>query len=288
MSTLGLLVVVLIFSSITLFVISLSYLFKKEKKINKFTPYWDEQEEEHIEYEKKKRKLSPLLILLVMFGGITGFGIVFIVTGVFKIALIGFAVGFLIPSIWGKYHANKRMNLILLQLEQAAEVMASVLRSGSGIVEALDKASLSVSNPLRNELITTANEIKLGISSAVAIKNLYERINVDELGLFSMGMNLSEQGVAVNLSGLLEQIRDSIRYKLYSKRQMRVITASNRLACWIVSALPYATLFIIRLMMPDLIAPLFNTTIGIVIFTICSVLIVIGIIWLMKIANMDF
>lgn len=287
MSALGLLTLVFIFGSTVLFVVSLSNLLKKEKDISRFTPYW-EDEEEHIEYTtNKKRKTNPLIVLLIIIGSITGFSIVYIITGVFNISLLGLAVGFIIPKLWAKSHAKKQLQLTYIQLEQAAEVMASVLRSGSGIVDALVRAADEVGNPLRDELILTANEIKLGISNSVAFSNLAERVDIDELSILSMAINLQEEGMAVNLSSLLNKMQENIRYKLAYQRQIKAITSGNRLAGWIVSALPFATLFIMRMIMPDIIAPLFTTTLGLVIFSGCSIVIVIGIIWLMKIADVS-
>lgn len=285
MSTLGLLVLVLVFGSVVLVVTSLSTLLKRETNISKFAPDW---EEEHYKtYERKKRRINPLILILVIIGSITGFGIMFLVTGMFTYSLIGLLIGFLVPSFWGKRHTKKQRQLMLIQLEQTAEIMSSVLRSGSGLVDALERAANEIANPLKSELLTTANEIKLGTSNSIAFQNLASRVDIDQLDILSMAINLQEQGMAVNLSTLLEQIQDNIRYRLSYQRQVRVMTAEYRLAGWIVSALPFVTLFIMRLVMPDIVAPLFNTTLGLVLFTFNTVVIVIGVVWLMKIANVE-
>lgn len=285
MSTMGLLVLVLIFGSVVLIVTSLTSLLKKKTNINKFVPDW---EEEHYKvYERKKKKFNPILFILVIIGSFTGFGIIFLVTGKIRYSLVGLLIGFIIPNIWVKRHETKQQHLTLLQLEQTAEIMSSVLRSGSGLVDALVRAANEIGNPMRDELLVTANEIKLGVSNAMAFQNLANRVGVDQLDILSMAINLQEEGMAVNLSALLEQIQDNIRYKLSYQRQVKVMTAENRLAGWIVSALPFGTLAIMRLIMPDIVAPLFNTTIGLIIFTFNTVVIVIGVIWLMKIANVE-
>ena len=286
MSTMGLLVLVLVFGSTVLLIVSLRSMFKREKNISKFSVNW--KEEEHYKtYERKKRKTNPIMLMFVIIGGFIGFGIMFLVTGKQKFSLIGLLIGFLVPNIWRKRHEKKQQHLILLQLEQTAEIMSSVLRSGSGLVDALERSANEIANPLREELLITANEIKLGVSNAMAFQNLANRVEVDQLDILSMAINLQEEGVAVNLSALLEQIQDNIRYKLAHQRQVKVMTAENRLAGWIVSVLPFGTLAIMRLIMPDIVAPLFTTTIGLIIFTFNTVVIVIGVIWLMKIANVE-
>ena len=288
MSSMIFLIMVLVFGCVTLLVVSLKTLFKRKVNINRFAPNWEEEKEHYEVYENKKRKkISPVLIFFIIVSSSIGFGVIYLVTGLLKFSLLGMLVGFLIPSIWTNYYHKRNRKLIYIQLEQTAEIMASVLRSGSGIVDALTRAANEIQNPLREELLTTANEVKLGISTAIAFQNLAIRLNVDEMKILSMGINLQQGGMAVNLGALLNQIQENIRYKLAFQREVNVITAENKLAGWIVSVLPFVTLAIMRAIMPDIVAPLFTTTIGLIIFGFNVVVIVVGIVWLMKIASIQ-
>lgn len=281
----SLLIGALVFGAVTLLVMSLRMMTKREKDINRFSAYWEgEFKEENVKI-KKKKSFKPLYVLLSIGGSITGYLLIYFVTGISTVSLLGLLLGFIIPKILGDSYEKKQIQLLTMQLEQASEVMASVLRSGSGVVEALVRAASELNNPLRDELLATANEIKLGVSNAVAFQNLADRVPFDELRILSMAMNLQQEGMAVNISSLLTQIQESIRYKIAFQREVNVITAENKMAGWIVSALPFVTLAIIRLIMPDIIAPLFGTTIGLIIFGISIVIIVVGIFWMMKIAE---
>lgn len=291
MSALSLLVSILSFSSVVLLVMAIPNLTKKKTNISKFSAEWDgegiEQLDKVKEVKNKYKRNTPVVMFMTILGSFTGFVVLFIVTGLVSASLLGLAVGFIVPKlIANNYHKNQR-KLTTMQLEQAAEVMSSVLRSGSGIVDALTRAAKEIGNPLSDELVSTANEIRLGVPSSVAFENLSRRVGYDELRILSMAINLQQEGMAVNLSLLLSQIQENIRYKIAFQRDVNVITAENRMAGWIVAVLPFATLAITRLMMPDIIAPLFNTTIGLAVFGISVVVIGIGVFWMLKIAEIE-
>lgn len=283
-----LLVSILSFSFVVTLILAINSLIKKEKNIDKFSANFQSggmEEETKSKINTNKRGDSTLIIIFSLLGSVGGFVVLFIVTGLFTASLIGLLLGFLIPKIMGDSYIKKQNALLMMQLEQSAEIMASVLRSGSGIVEALTRAAKEVKNPLRDELVATANEIRMGIPNSVAFENFANRLSNDELRLLSMAISMQQEGLAVNLGTLLNQIQESIRYKVAFQRDVNVITAENRMAGFIVSVLPFATLAITRLMMPDIIAPLFNTGIGLFIFGTCVFVIVIGVFWMLKIAR---
>lgn len=279
----------LVFGCIVLLLISFKMLMKREKQIDKFSAHWDgDNLEDDIIKVKKRKSLKPINIILPIAGSITGFLLIYFVTGVLYVSFLGLLLGFIVPKILADSYIKKQHRLMSMQLEQSAEIMASVLRSGSGIVDSLVRASTEVKNPLRQELLYTANEIRLGVSNSEAFQNLANRVPFDELKILSMGINLQQAGMAVNVSKMLNEIQESIRYKIAFQREVSVITAENKMAGWIVSALPFVTLAVTRMIMPDLIAPLFNTTIGLIIFTIALALIVIGVFWMMKVSEVEF
>lgn len=284
-----LLIGTLIFGSVTLIIIALSMILKKGTDISKFSANWegDSSSTNAPKKIKKRSKFKPTVLLLSIAGSVTGYIILMLVTGIPTASIFGLFLGFVVPKILSDSYEKKQRHLTTLQLEKSSEIMASVLRSGSGIVEALVRASSEIPNPLRSELVATANEIKLGVSNAVAFENLAQRVQYDELNILSMAINLQQDGMAVNLALLLSQIQESIRHKIAFQRDVDVMTAENKMAAWVVSALPFATLAIFRLIMPDMVAPLFNNIIGLSIFGTCLILIIIGLFWLMKIAQID-
>lgn len=284
----GLLIAVLAFSAVTLFTMSMGNILKKEINIDKFKPnYIDSDKERNIKKTRKSNKINLKIIVLMFITSVTSFLVVYMVTGVFNLSLLGLLVGLVVPKLLSDSYSKKQKTLLTMQLEQTCEIMASVLRSGSGIVDALTRSAIEVGNPLRDELVLTANEIKLGLSNSEAFQNFADRVNFGELKILSMAINLQQDGMAVNLGALFNQMQDSLRYKVAFQREVKVITAENKMSCWVVSVLPFVTLALMRVMMPEIINPLFTTPIGISIFVLSVGIIGIGIIWLMKIANVE-
>ena len=195
-------------------------------------------------------------------------------------------LGFVVPYIWLKWHEASQEKIIASQLEQAVEIMSSVIRSGGGIVSALRRSAQVVGAPLNSELTKVASEIELGVSTANAFKNLAERVPMQETKMMAMVMEIQQSGMAVNLASVFDQIQINIRNKQALQEEVRAITVENKMAGWIVAAVPFVTISLIRWSSPDFIAPLFTTTAGLFVFLLSTGLIIGGVFWIMKMAEM--
>ena len=206
--------------------------------------------------------------MLILVGVITIGTAAYAVIGIVWISFCASLLGFVVPYIWLKWHEASQEKIIASQLEQAVEIMSSVIRSGGGIVSALRRSAQVVGAPLNSELTKVASEIELGVSTANAFKNLAERVPMQETKMMAMVMEIQQSGMAVNLASVFDQIQINIRNKQALQEEVRAITVENKMAGWIVAAVPFVTISLIRWSSPDFIAPLFTTTAGLFVFII--------------------
>jgi tight adherence protein B len=68
---------------------------------------------------------------------------------------------------------------------------------------------------------------------------------------------------------------------------MQVLTAQNRFARWILTALPVGLMIMIVVTTPSYISPLFHTTIGIISLVAWVIMLVAGSLWIKKITTME-
>ncbi|MBO8160670.1 MAG: type II secretion system F family protein [Thermosipho sp. (in: Bacteria)] len=264
-------------------------LTKREVNLSRFSVgYQQDTTEEELEKKQKARELPASRVLLLVFSGGATVGLAtYTVVGVVWLSALASLLGLLAPWLWLRWHRAGQKKLIITQLEQAAEIIAAVLRSGGGLPAALEKASQEVGNPLKKELAQATAEIRLGVPSAVAFKNLTERINLEEMDILAMAVDLQSTGMAVNMASVFQQIQNNIREKQAFEEEVSSITSENRMAVWIVAAVPFGTIGLLRQLAPDFIAPLFETAIGITIFIISVGLIIFGIFWSLNIAKVS-
>lgn len=239
----------------------------------------------------KPKKETPCIsisksILLVLVGGITIGIAAYVVVGIIWVSFCVSLLGLAVPFLWLKWHEASQEKVIASQLEQAVEIMGSVIRSGGGIVSALRRAAQTVGSPLSQDLIQVASEIELGVSTADAFKNLVDRVPMQETKMMAMVMEIQQAGMAVNLGSVFEQIQRNIRSKQALQEEVKAITVENKMAGWIIAAVPFATISLIRWSSPEFTAPLFTTPVGIFVFLISTCLIIWGVVWIMKMAEM--
>jgi len=235
---------------------------------------------------KEKSPLTvPIFIILVLTGAILFFGGVYIFTGVLKLSLFASAGGFIAPKIWLDWYKKKQEKLVSSQAEQALETMATVIKSGGGMYEALDKAVNNVGEPLKSKLEHTLSEMKIGISEDEAFLRLAEQLDIPEMSMLNVASLIRKEGITVNMATVFTSIQSNLRQRQAFIEEVKAITSENRLAVWVVAAVPFFTVGIIRFFGPDFIDPLFTAPIGLIMFVILTIMIIVGIYWALKIAD---
>lgn len=269
----------------------ISYLKKKEIKTSKFVPFYDYTEEEkHKRYEEilqKSKVPIKIALTLIVLGGIVIGIITYIVVGVLWIALLSFLGGFLIPSWWYKWHIESNKKVMLKQMEQASEVIAAVIKTGSSLPEAFERAAREIKEPLRSELVRTATQMRIGVPTSHAFLEFSQRVDIPEMTAVSIAIDLQETGMAINIPNLFSRLQSDIRHKVQFKRSVEAITSEIKLAGIIVSIVPFVTITIMRFAAPEFVGPLFDNAIGLTIFGLCVGLILFGVKWMFSIAKLE-
>ncbi|MHB1418661.1 MAG: type II secretion system F family protein [Bacillota bacterium] len=258
----------------------------RDISISQFMPgKFDSREIKGQEKTQKQQPMPTSTVLLILIGGTVVGGVTYTIVGIWWLALIASLLGLMVPRLWINWQKAGRHKHMASQMEQAMETMSAVLRSGGGLPAALERAARDIVAPLSSELAQTAAEIKLGKSSAEAFHRLADRINLPEMAMLSLAVELQQTGMAVNIANVFGQIQENIRGGQALSEEVSAITAENRLAGWIVAAVPFGVLGLIRQMAPEFVAPLFNTPLGLVIFGVSTAAIIGGIIWIMRMSS---
>jgi len=90
-----------------------------------------------------------------------------------------------------------------------------------------------------------------------------------------------------NTAEVLDRCVETMRGRMELRRLVTVLTAQNRYARWILTALPVALLIMIATTTPTYIGPLFHTTIGIISLVAWVIMLVAGSFWIKKITTME-
>lgn len=165
------------------------------------------------------------------------------------LALTAGATGFLAPDFYVKFRTAQRLRAFNVQLSETIGLLANSLRSGYALAQAFELVAREQPNPIGSEFRRVDREIRLGLSPAAALANLYARVPSDDLDLVITAINIQYE-VGGNLAEILDTISHTIRERVRMKGEISVLTAQGRISGYMVSAIPLVLGVLINVINP--------------------------------------
>ncbi|HEX2922807.1 MAG TPA: type II secretion system F family protein [Chloroflexota bacterium] len=162
-----------------------------------------------------------------------------------------------LPRWYVKGRERKRVAEFNEQLSDTIGIMANSLRSGYSLLQAMELVARETPPPMGEEFGRVVREVGLGLAPERALENLVRRINSDDLDLMVTAINVQHE-VGGNLSRILDTIANTIRERVRIKGEIKVLTAQQSMAGYIISGLPLALTGVLLLLNPSYIMKLFT------------------------------
>jgi tight adherence protein B len=185
------------------------------------------------------------------------------------------AVGFLLPPLVITYLQQRRQQQFNEQLTSMLQLLSNSLKTGYAIDRALETVAAKSQRPVSTEFERVSTEITLGTSVEDALSALLLRINSADLEFIVTAILLHVR-VGGNLAEVLDNISDTLRDRLQTKRDMSVLTAQSRASATIITALPILLALGLYVFVPNYYAPMTSSLLGYVLLGFAAFLIVIG------------
>jgi tight adherence protein B len=184
-------------------------------------------------------------------------------------------VGFLAPPIVLTYLQRRRQNMFNDQLAGMLQLLSNSLKTGYAIDRALETVAAKSQPPVSTEFERVATEITLGTSVEDALSALLLRINSPDLEFIVTAILLHTR-VGGNLAEVLDNISDTLRDRLQTKRDMSVLTAQSRASATIITGLPILLALGLYIFVPGYFAPMTSTVIGYILLGVAAFFVLIG------------
>jgi tight adherence protein B len=184
-------------------------------------------------------------------------------------------IGFIIPPLVVAYLQRRRQNLFNEQLTGMLQLLSNSLKTGYAIDRALETVATKSRPPVSTEFERVATEVTLGTSVEDALSALLLRINSTDLEFIVTAILLHVR-VGGNLAEVLDNISDTLRDRLQTKRDMSVLTAQSRASASIITGLPILLALGLYIFVPGYFAPMTSTFVGYVLLGIAGLLILVG------------
>jgi len=184
------------------------------------------------------------------------------------------------------FKLRKRLDTFVTQLELALRLIASGVRVGLGLRQALAMVIEEMPDPARHEYMRVVGRTNLGTSVYDALDDLSARMPSSETLMMARAIRIQSQ-TGGDLGKILEHLADTIRDRRKIQRKISALTAEGRASALILAALPVFLAGFICLSEPAMGHALLFTAIGHVALGIVCVLEVLGIFFLLRILAVD-
>ncbi|MEX0776286.1 MAG: type II secretion system F family protein [Phycisphaeraceae bacterium] len=251
--------------------------------------HWNQQEQRYdrvlnrellLEVPARLAMAAAIMVVVLLFligsviGGWWGWGV-----------LIG-SVGLFLPWVTIRHLEHKRREKLELQLVDAIMTLASGVRAGLNLVQAMDLVVVNYTGPVKQEFAQLLREYQMGLDLNQAMRNTANRIGSSHYRLLFTAVEMHRLRGG-DTAESLDRIAESVREIQRLEGKLDALTAQGRTQARMMAAAPCLILLLYYLIDPEGVTMLFIRPEGRLILLGALVLIVIGFLWIRKIMAVD-
>jgi tight adherence protein B len=192
----------------------------------------------------------------------------------------------LLPRLIMRWLQKRRLDRLHAQLPDALMMLASGLRSGANLQQAMEGLSRDLRPPISQELGLVVREQRLGAAFEDAIDHLAERIPSPDVQLVASALRISRE-VGGSLADTVARLGETIRKRLMMEQKIKALTAQGRLQGIVMTALPALIILALLQIEPQAMGALFSTTQGWAVLAVAILCEFLGYFWIRKIVSIE-
>lgn len=170
---------------------------------------------------------------------------------------------------------DRRRTRIEAQALDAIGLLASGLRAGYSVPQAITLVARHSPDPTAHEFAIAAQEVAIGVSLWEAVRRLAVRTANPDYELMAIIIHVQHE-VGGNLAQILDSVGSTVRERFELRRQVTALTAQQRLSSLILTVLPFALLAFLFVMDRSFVDPLVTQPIGRLLLALSGVMVLIG------------
>ncbi|HEX3031399.1 MAG TPA: type II secretion system F family protein [Bacillota bacterium] len=178
------------------------------------------------------------------------------------IAIIGALIGYNLPSKLLNHLREKRRALLSRQLEPALQQIATLYKINNSLEATFEQALSSIQPPLSEEFEQLLSDVRVaGMSLDEALMRLANRLELPDFTYFARIALISQQ-YGGETRELIAQIPQTIRDRQLMRAELETELASAKQQAWLLLAATPVFFMVYRLMRPDFVKILTDSSVG--------------------------
>jgi tight adherence protein B len=201
-------------------------------------------------------------------------------------AVLGLVFGALIGWMTLRIRIQRRQAAFSNQISDMLKMVSDAMRAGFSFMQALEHIANEMDAPVSREVQKVMRETNLRVPLETALENMSQRVQSKDFDLVITAVLIQRQ-VGGNLSQILDTISDTVNDRLRMRQEIKTLTAQGRLSGVILALLPVALAFLLNVLNPEYLRPLFDEEIGHLAIGAAIILEIIGFLVIKRIVNID-
>lgn len=193
-------------------------------------------------------------------------------------------VGMLIPRWFVLLRIRRRRTQIENQLPDGLDMIARTLRTGGGLVGAIDSVVEQMGGALGDELGRTRQEMAAGLGMEDAFQALDRRVKSKDLHIIVTAL-LVQREVGGNLAEILDNVAGAMRERIRMRQEMEAMVSRQRLSAYMIASVPVIVLVALAVFAGDVTKPLFERDGGRILLGVAGLLEIVGFLTMHRLAS---
>jgi tight adherence protein B len=171
-------------------------------------------------------------------------------------------------------------------LPDTLQLVASSLKTGFSLPQALDAAQQNGVEPMAGELGRALAGARIGAPLEDELEAIADRTSSNDWRWAVMAVRI-QRTVGGNLAEVLLTTVRTLRDRAATRRLVRALSAEGRLSAYILLGLPFAIFGLLFLTRREYIRPLWTTTPGLFMVIAAAVLMAVGSLWMRNVIKVE-
>lgn len=183
--------------------------------------------------------------------------------------------------------AGRRRSAFADQLDDSLQLLASSLRAGHSMLQALASVAREAEEPTSVEFARIINETRVGRQLSDSLDETAARMESEDFTWVTQAIAINRE-VGGNLAEVLDGVGNTIRERNQIRRQVKALSAEGKLSAYVLMALPFGIAGFLMFSNPAYMAKFTQSLLGYGLIGAGVVLLIIGALWLRKVVSFKF
>lgn len=204
--------------------------------------------------------------------------------------LLGLGLAVVVPLLakfWLGFKAGRRRAAFADQLDDSLQLIASSLRAGHSLLQALASVAHEAEEPTAEEFARIINENRVGRELGAALDQAGARMASEDFVWVTQAIAINRE-VGGNLAEVLDGVGRTIRERNQLRRQVKALSAEGKLSAYVLMALPVGITGFLSYSNPEYLSKFTEGLIGYSLIGVAVLLMIVGGLWLRKVVSIKF